>query len=63
MIEKLDNLQPCVKLTHLYISNNRIKNWDEIDKLKELPDLKNTNIVNNPIYDGITREEAKLRVL
>ncbi len=32
-IEKLDGLQPCTKLQVLYIGNNKIKNWDEIDKL------------------------------
>jgi len=32
-IEKLDGLQPCQKLQVLYIGNNKIKNWDEIDKL------------------------------
>lgn len=33
LIEKLDGLQPCVKLQVLYISANRIEKWDEVDKL------------------------------
>ena len=32
-IEKLDGLQPCVKLQVLYMSNNKIKAWDEINKV------------------------------
>ena len=32
-IEKLDGLQPCIKLHTLFISNNRIKSWDEVGKV------------------------------
>ena len=32
-IEKLDGLQPCVKLSVLYMSNNKIKTFDEISKI------------------------------
>ena len=32
-IEKLDGIQPCVKLRVLYIGNNKIKLWDEVDRL------------------------------
>jgi len=59
-IEKLDGLQPCVKLHTLYIGNNRIKVWDEIDKLKDLPEINNVLFFGiyiifkeaNPIYDN-----------
>ena len=44
-------MQPCVKLTTLFISNNRIKNWDEIDKLKDLPEIANVLFIGNPIYE------------
>jgi dynein light chain 1, axonemal len=33
------------------MSNNRIKNWDEIDKIKDLPEMANVLFVGNPIYD------------
>ena len=62
-IDKLDNLAPCVKLTTLYISNNKIKNWEEVDKLKELPEINNVLFVGNPIYDGMNKDDAKLTVL
>lgn len=32
-IERLDGLQPCVKLQVLFMSNNKVKAWDEIEKL------------------------------
>ena len=32
-VEKLDGLQPCVKLSVFYLSNNKVKNWDEVSKL------------------------------
>lgn len=33
LIDKLDGLQSCVRLNTIYISNNRIKNWEEINRL------------------------------
>lgn len=63
LIEKLDNLQPCQKLQTLYISNNKIKNWEEVDKLKDLPEIGNVLLVGNPIYEGISREDAKFVIL
>ena len=33
LIDKLDGLQSCVRLNTVYISNNRVKNWDEINRL------------------------------
>ena len=32
-IEKLDGLGPCIKLTTLMMSNNRLKVWEEVGKL------------------------------
>ena len=32
-IEKLEGLNPCIKLHTFLCSNNRIKNWDEVAKL------------------------------
>lgn len=69
-IEKLDGLQPCIKLHTLYIGNNRIKNWDEIDKLKDLPDISNVLFVGkqyeillgNIIYEN-QKEDPKMLVL
>ena len=32
-IEKLDGLQPCIKLHTLFISNNKVRSWDEVSKV------------------------------
>ena len=46
----------------LYISNNKIKNWDEIDKLKDLNEIANLNFIGNPIYEQ-AKEEPLIIVL
>jgi len=57
-IEKLDGLQPCIKLTTLYISNNRIKSWDEVSKLSQLPEIKSVLFLGNPIYGDKSRDDV-----
>jgi len=62
LIEKLDGLNNCSVLQTLFIGNNRIKNWEEIDKLKDLPELENVLFYGNPIYDGV-KEDPRLLIL
>ena len=62
-IEKLD-LQPCVALHTLLMSNNKIKFWDELAKLQGLQNIKTVLFIGNPIYnDFATREEAIPKVV
>ena len=49
-IEKLDGLQNCHRLIMLFISNNKIKSWDEVAKLAALPEIKSVILLGNPIY-------------
>ena len=56
-IEKLDGLQPCIKLTTLYMSNNKIKSWDEIAKASQLPEIRVVLFYGNPVYGDKTRDE------
>lgn len=56
-IEKLDGLQPCIKLTTLFIGNNKIKAWDELSKVSQLPEIKSVLFIGNPIYGDKTKEE------
>ena len=49
-IEKLEGLNGCVKLTTLFISNNRIKVWDELTKLANSENFQTILLVENPIY-------------
>ncbi len=59
LIEKLEGLQSCVKLTTLYISHNKIKSLDEVAKLSQLPSLKELLIADNPVYGDKDREAMK----
>ena len=49
LIEKLDGLEKCGKLNTLFISNNKIINWDECNKLAVLPSIKSILATGNPI--------------
>lgn len=62
-IATLDGLHPCVKLTTLFVSNNKIKDWDELIKLQQLPELSNILLVGNPIYEGLTKKQARPKVI
>lgn len=50
IIEKLDGLTSCIKLHTLYISNNKIKSWEEVGRLSGLPEIKNLLLQGNPVY-------------
>ena len=56
-IEKLDGLQPCLKLHTLFLSNNKIRSWDEVGKLSQLPEIKNLLLVGNACYGDREKEE------
>ena len=65
LIENLNGLAPhCTSLKVLYIAHNKIKDWNELEKLKELKSLINVVFLGNEIYDSYpTKEEARIRVL
>ena len=62
-IEKLDGLNPCVKLEVLYISNNKIANWGEVQKLSSLNVIKSVLLVGNPIYDESSQKDQHMQIL
>lgn len=63
-ISSLDGLQPCTKLTKLFIAQNKIKDWAELDKLSSNPDLISILLIGNPIYEQFTnKKEARGPVL
>ena len=63
LITSLDGLASLGNLTTLYISNNQIKAWTEVEKLAALPRLRDLLLIGNPIYEGLSKEEARLEVL
>lgn len=50
-IEKLDGLSNMRALRVIYMSNNNIKQFSEIEKLAGLPALEEILLLGNPIYD------------
>ena len=51
-IEKLVNLRV------LYLSNNKITNWGEIDKLAALDKLEDLLLAGNPLYNDYKENNA-----
>ena len=56
-IERLDNLAPLQKLHTFFISNNKIKNWEEVAKCSQLADLKHILLLGNAIYADRPKQE------
>mmetsp|Transcript_4953 Transcript_4953/g.6584 ORF Transcript_4953/g.6584 Transcript_4953/m.6584 type:complete len:128 (+) Transcript_4953:215-598(+) len=50
LIDRLDNLAPLQKLHTFYVSNNKIRSWDEVAKCSQLADLKTVLFISNPVY-------------
>ena len=50
-ISSLDGLSSCSSLTTLYLANNRISDWGEVEKLAALPALVDLLLVGNPIIE------------
>ena len=51
-ISSLDGLVSCTALTTLYLANNRISDWAEVEKLGALPALVDLLLAGNPIMEG-----------
>eukprot|EP00928_Gymnodinium_smaydae_P061885 TRINITY_DN45858_c0_g1_i1.p2 TRINITY_DN45858_c0_g1~~TRINITY_DN45858_c0_g1_i1.p2 ORF type:complete len:192 (+),score=49.55 TRINITY_DN45858_c0_g1_i1:106-681(+) len=62
LISTLDGLAPCSKLHTLFISNNQIKDWGELSKLNQNPAISSVLFTNNPIYDGLSKRQARAKV-
>jgi len=62
LINTLDGLHSCLKLEILFMAQNKLSNWDELDKLTSLPELKNVLFVGNPFYEGLSKKERKTNV-
>merc|ERR1712190_606466 len=58
-ISTLDGLNTCGKLTTLFISNNKIKDINELAKLQANPVLSNILLIGNPIYEGLTKKQRR----
>ncbi|PSN47277.1 Dynein light chain 1 [Blattella germanica] len=65
-IEQLNGIENFKMLKVLYIAHNLVKDWDEFDRLKNVPFLDELLFVGNPLYKRLTeekwREEASKRL-
>lgn len=43
-------IEKCTELRVLYASNNRIKDWAEVERLAALPLLEDLLLIGNPLY-------------
>lgn len=63
-ISSLDGLASLTNLTTLYCSNNQIKSFAELDKLKANEQLREVLFTGNPFYNEVsTKEEARIEIL
>ena len=44
------------KLHTFYISNNKIRSWDEVGKCSQLAELRNVLFFGNPVYDTSSKQ-------
>ncbi|PRW59925.1 Dynein light chain axonemal [Chlorella sorokiniana] len=49
-IDRLAGIEKCIQLRVLYASNNRIKDWAEVERLAALPLLEHLLLIGNPLY-------------
>ena len=50
LVTSLANVEKLTKLRILYMSNNKIASFDELNRLSELGSLEELLLVNNPIF-------------
>eukprot|EP00501_MAST-03F_sp_TOSAG23-6_P001540 GSMAST32.ASY1.ANO1.1604.1 assembled CDS len=63
-VANLDGVLCCQKLRVLYLSNNKIRGWAEVEKLRGLPELRDILLLGNPIYEDFdSTEEKRIAVL
>ncbi len=58
-IGSLEGLHNCTALATLHITNNKVKSWDEVKRLNQLPALISVSLLNNPVYEGYTKKTVR----
>merc|ERR1719240_260675 len=61
-IQKIEGIEKLVNLQVIYMSNNKIDKWPEVERLQALPKLRDLNLVNNPIYVKTESEGLNWRI-
>lgn len=55
-------IEKVPKLRVLYLSNNKVKEWAEIERLAALPELEELLLVGNPLVADLPTAEYRLEV-
>lgn len=50
-LESFSSIESCTSLKVLYASNNKIRDWTEIDRLSKLKNLVDLLFIGNPLYN------------
>ena len=56
-VEKLSGLENCTNLRVLYLGNNKISSFDELERIAHLSTLKDVLFVGNPIFQNAASEQ------
>jgi len=51
-------IEKCSRLRVLYMSNNKLKDWTELDRLSALQGLEELLLIGNPIYNEFKDNNA-----
>lgn len=63
-IEKLSGLDKLKRLSVLYMSNNLVASWSEVERhLTALPELTDLCFINNPLERGLEKAEYRIGML
>lgn len=60
LIEKMKGINAMRNLRVLYMSNNLVREWNEFNRLQELPNLQDLVFVGNPLYESL---EVRFEIL
>ena len=61
-IAVLAGVEKLVNLEVLYLSNCKVASWSEVERLKELPKLRDLLLAKNPIHLEYGADEARWRI-
>ena len=61
-IAVLAGVEKLVNLEVLYLSNCKVASWSEVERLKELPTLRDLLLAKNPIHLEYGADEARWRI-
>jgi len=61
LVDKLTNVEKLSKLRVLFLSNNKISSWSEIERMSGMENLEEILLVGNPIFENTGTEQCKIK--